>query len=430
MRIIHLANRHHDVPSAGHGFWLNREYKDSCVRQDAEFLLVAPKVSVDPESYPLFALDRHSRGRLTYFPLLGLKADFNRLRLLLQDGPKDSILHVYEGGLREFLLVVRLASEFTDLKSVFNFNLSDPWQTAVRSKNWMVKHIWKHINALVAHCNKSVVFTAETKELALLLGTRLIFPLREYALPPNVPFELIVRKIEKDWDFFIPVFGEGELSIVMDALHELKRRTGKAHSARIQPRWSESLSPISLSRFDELSLELLPKVISQEEYVNTLSASSVVVLPYKNLEYYRLQSSGRVQDAVSLGARVIVPATTSLARQVLERSWGYEFDSGSFLSLADAMEKSLREKSEVQSQFRVVSPFDSIVSQANLAGSLPGVSHWSGSQEKGIKVRLLAASLLFLLSDFRSLVAGIMGLLGVSQNIQARLANALPRKQR
>jgi hypothetical protein len=430
MRIIHLANRHHDEPSAGHGFWLNREYKDSCVRKNAEFFLVAPKVSVDPESYPLFALDRHSRGRLTYFPLLGLKADFNRLRLLLRDGPKDSILHVYEGGLREFLLVVRLASEFRELKTVFNFNLSDPWHTAIRSKSWLVKRLWKQISALVVYSNKSVVFTAETKELAFLLGTRLNLPLREYALPPNVPFELIDRKIEKRWDFFIPVFGESELGMVMDALHELKRRTGKVHRAQIQPRWSESLSPISLSGFDELGLEILPQVISQEKYVNTLCASSVVVLPYKNLEYYRLQSSGRVQDAVSLGARVIVPATTSLARQVLERSWGYEFDSESFLSLADAMEKSLGEEREVQSQFRVVSPFDSIVSQANLTDSLPGVSHWSGSQVKGIQFRLLAASLLFLLSDFRSLVAGIMGLLGVSQNIQARLANALPRKQK
>lgn len=430
MRIIHLANRHHDEPSAGHGHWLNREYKNSCVREDAEFFLVAPKVSVDPQSYPLFVLDRHARGRLTYFPLLGLKTDFKRLRLLLQGSPKDSILHVYEGGLREFLLVSLLVSEFGELKSVFNFNLADPWHTAVRSKNWIVKYLWKQINALVVYCNKSVVYTAETKELASLLGARIVLPLREYALPPNVPFELSVRKIKKDWDFFIPVFGASELGIVMDALHELKRRTGKIYRVRIQPRWSGSLSPTALIEVDELDLELLPKVISQEEYVNTLIATSVVVLPYKNLEYYRFQSSGRVQDAVSLGAKVIVPATTSLSRQVLEASWGYEFDSDSFLSLADAMEESLREQNEVSPKYKVVSPFESIVSQANQAGSFPGVGHWSGSQEKRLGVRLMAASLLFLLSDFRSLVAGILGLLGVSQNIQVRLANAMPRKQK
>ena len=430
MRIIHLANRHHDEPSAGHGHWLNREYKSSCVRNGAEFFLVAPKVSVDPESYPLFSLDRQSRARLTYFPLLWLKSDLNRLRLLLQDTSTASILHVYEGGLREFLLVVLLASEFKALKTVFNFNLSDPWHVAATSSSWIAKCLWKHIDELAVSCNGSVVFTAETEELASMIGTRLTIRLQEYALTPNVPFELIEREIEKRWDLFIPVFGEDELDLVIGALLELRQRTGKDQRIRVQPRWSEPLSRVSVSRLGKLGAELLPRVISQEEYVNTVSASHVVVLPYKNLDYYRLQSSGRVQDAVSLGVRVVVPATTSLARQVVDKSWGYEFDSDSFLSLADAMEKCLRDDSKVQTQVTVISPFDSITSQARHAGSSPRVGRQKAKKRKGIKLRLLAASMLFLLSDSRSFMAGVMGLVGVSQNIQEKLASALPRKQK
>lgn len=429
MRIVLLANRHHDEPSAGHGHWLNHEYRESCVRNGAEFLLVAPKVSTDPKCHAVLALDRLSRGRLTHLPLLGLRADLAELRPLLKDNPSQTILHVYEGGLREFLLVAKLASEIPNLRIVFNFNLSDPWHIAALSKSHLAKHVWRFLSLTAHECEKSVVFTAETKELGSLISTRLGLHLREYALTPNVPFELVEHQSQKLWDFFVPVFGDKELALVVDALLDLRKRTGKLYRVRIQPRWSEPLSSLSLSRLKELGVDLLPSVVSQEMYVTTLTKARVVVLPYLNLDYYRLQTSGRVLDAVALGARVIVPAATSLSRQVLERSWGYDFNSSSSQSLATAMERSLQDKADPQSRFTVISPFTSIVTQASHANVSKQVKVPIRGKRNIIKVRLLAASWLFLVADFRSLLSGFLGLAGMTQETQARLVKLVPRKQ-
>lgn len=428
MRIIHLANRHHDKPSAGHGFWLNHQYKNSCEQNGAEFLLVAPKVSVDPESYPLLALSRKSRERLTHFPLFGIGADLKNLRRLISSNSEETILHVYEGGLREFLIVVKLASEATGLKTIFNFNLSDPWHTAAISQTWMSKHIWRLIYEATEDCEGSVVFTAETKELASLLNTRINTSLKEYVLVPNVPFEQVSPINPKHWDFFVPVFGEGELDLLLDALFELRRRTGKSHRVRIQPRWSQPLSTESVSRLNELGVELLPEIVSEEVYINTVSSSCTVVLPYLNLDYYRLQSSGRVMDAVALGARVVVPATTSLSRQVLERSWGHEFNPKSHQSLSEAMEMSLGEKADVQSRFSVMSAYQSIVSQAASADPLKRVSQRARLSAKGMWFRFTASSLLFLVSDFRSFVSGILGLMNIPPKFLTAYALKFPRK--
>jgi hypothetical protein len=73
MRIIHLANRHHDEPSAGHGYWLNHAYKNSCIENGADFIIVAPVKSLDPEAFAVLKLDSESRARLTFFHSLDSK---------------------------------------------------------------------------------------------------------------------------------------------------------------------------------------------------------------------------------------------------------------------------------------------------------------------------------------------------------------------
>jgi hypothetical protein len=428
MRIIHIANRHHDEPSAGHGYWLNHAYKNSSIENGADFIIVAPVKSTDPETFAVLKLDRETRARLTFFPLIGLQNDLRSVKKLMSEGDQEMILHIYEGGLRELLLVVGLKRELEKLRVVFNFNLSDPWHIALASKNSTANRLWELLSKTIDPLRGSVSFTAETKELADLLMQKLEIPIAEYQLPALVPIQ-DSPQANKDWDFFIPVFGPQEFALVSDALEISSRETGSKHRVLIQPKWNKSLSREAVSKIENLGGRILPAVLTQNEYVDFVSHSKVVVLPYKNTDYYLLQSSGRMVDAVALGAKVIVPESTSLSRRVQENDWGVSFDVNSPENLATAMEASLRGGDlGFATGAKALNPYQSIKLQISRdSGEGRALIQYSRQVSKQ-KIPLRMPSLLFLFSDFRSFISGIMGLVGLSSIIQARIAKMLPRK--
>ena len=428
MRIIHLANRHHDEPSAGHGYWLNHAYKNSCIENGAEFIIVAPVNSMDPETLAVLKLDSETRARLTFFPLIGLQKDLRSVKKLVSEDDQETILHIYEGGLRELLMVVGLKRELEKLKVVFNFNLSDPWHMALASKNLAANRLWRLLSNTLEPLQGTISFTAETKELADLLMQKLDIPIIEYQLPALVPIQ-DSPQANKDWDFFIPVFGPEEFALVSDALEISNRGTGSKSRVLIQPKWNKSLSQEAVSKIENLGGKILPAVLTQDEYVDFVSRTKVVVLPYKNTDYYLLQSSGRMVDAVALGARIIVPESTSLSRRIQESGWGVSFDVNSPENLATAMEASLKGGILGSANgAKALNPYQSIKSQ------IPGDSGAGRSliqysiQASKQKTDLWMTGLLFLFSDFRSFSSGIMGFVGLSSTIQARIAKMLPRK--
>jgi|694.fasta_scaffold23245_3 hypothetical protein len=428
MRIIHLANRHHDEPSAGHGYWLNHAYKNSCIENGADFIIVAPVKSLDPEAFAVLKLDSESRARLTFFPLIGLQNDLRSVKKLMSEDDQETILHIYEGGLRELLLVIGLKRELEKLKVVFNFNLSDPWHIALASKNSTANGLWKLLSKTIEPLQGSVSFTAETKELADLLMQKLDIPIAEYQLPALVPIQ-DTPQAKRDWDFFIPVFGPEEFALVSDALEISNSEAGTKNRVLIQPKWNRSLTQEAVSKIENLGGKILSAVLTQDEYVDFVSHSKVIVLPYKNTDYYLLQSSGRMVDAVALGARVIVPESTSLSRRVQENDWGVSFDVNSPENLATAMEASL--KGGVlgsATDAKVLNPYQSIKSQIpGDSGAGRALIQYSMQVSKQ-KTALRLTSLLFLFSDFRSFISGIVGFVGLSSTFQARIAKLLPRK--
>lgn len=428
MRIIHLANRHHDEPSSGHGYWLNHAYKNSCIENGADFIIVAPIKSKDPETFAVLKLDRQTRARLTFFPLIGLQKDLRSVKKLMSEDDQETILHLYEGGLRELLLVVGLKRELEKLKVVFNFNLSDPWHIALASENSTVNGLWKLLSKTIEPLQGSISFTAETKELADLLMQKLNVPIAEYQLPALVPIQ-DSPKANKDWDFFIPVFGPEEFALVSDALEISNREPGSKNRVLIQPKWNNPLSQEAISKIENLGGTILPAILTQDEYVDFVSHSKVVVLPYRNTDYYLLQSSGRMVDAVALGARVIVPESTSLSRRVQENGWGDSFNVNSPEDLATAMETSLKGGGlRSATGTKALNPFQSIkfqISRDSRAGR-PLIEYSMQVSKQRTAFRVMG--LLFLFADFRSFISGIMGLAGLSSTIQARIAKMLPRK--
>jgi glycosyltransferase involved in cell wall biosynthesis len=429
MKILHLAYRHHDKPSAGHGYWLNRAFKDSCESNGIPFVIVASLLSKDPESSPILQLDHTQRSRLTFFPLKRIRHDVRALEKLIQfESNSNPILHVYEGGLREFLLLVLLCRSLNEPKAIFNFNLSDPWNTALKSRSKLSGVAWKALSRHARSISQSVIFTAETKELATLLERKLDLSLKEYPFPYLTSKRRNVAR-KKEFDFFVPVLGDQELLLFIAALEILRRNHDFVPRVMIQPRWSEPLSEeLVLEVTKSNNVELLGGVVTKMDYESAIQKSRVVVLPYMDTSYYSLQSSSRMIDAVALGASVIVPVNTAIGRQAEENSWGLTFDSKSEVSLASALWASLRNGIRESPRVLPAAPYEAIaqLEATPLVGGQQG-NHFSGALPVFIRDLILMSSL-FLFSDLRSFLWGMSGILGVPLSLQKRLTRWMPRR--
>jgi hypothetical protein len=429
VRVVHLANRHDDEPSAGHGYWLNHALKDSCEAGGIEFVIAASRHNKDSSVEKILTLSKQKRIQFTAWPYLGLSKDVQNLEQILAAAPGvESFLHIYEGGLREYLIIILLRNRNPSLRIIFNFNLADPWNISLISRGFSSKLIWRIISDCASRLAGGVLFTAETLELAQLFSTRSNFPMIEYPLPaqfsePRVSYE------SKIYDFFIPVFGPEELELVCSALNDLKEKGRGKLKVIIQPKWSSSIPENTLDMLSRLGVEIAAPIISQNEYKTKLVKSRGLILPYKNLDYYKLQSSGRMVDAVANGTRVIVPEGTSLARKVQGNGWGSTFDVCSGTSLAKAMGEILEIEEPFTSHGPLLTPFYSIVGlleQITPADSLGETM--SASRMRFSRTRVLVMGLLFLTTDFRSFISGVLSFIGVSTGMQASLSRIFPRR--
>ena len=385
----------------------------------------------DPGVNKVLSLSKLQRIRLTYWPWFGLAKDFNALVNLLQDSTrKETILHVYEGGLREFMLVSLIKAKQPNLRIIFNFNLVDPWHISIMNGGGISRQIWKLISKSDLKTSGGVLFTAETKELANLISARFDAKFLEYPLPSLLP-DCGSFERNREFSFFIPVFGDEELKLVTSALELFGRKNEVAGKVVVQPKWSSSLSDSSYNKILSLGIKLLPAVLSIDDYHSTIQRSQAIILPYKNVDYYHLQSSGRMIDAVASGAKVLVPEDTSLARKVLERDWGLPFDVRSEKRLAEAMEKILTGYKPVDKKDLKLTPLDTFqILLANLPPEPNPNKSMGASKKSQSRFHLWLIGLLFVTTDFRSFIAGMLDLVYFPKSLVKSLSILFPRRTR
>jgi hypothetical protein len=429
MKILHIANRHHDEPSVGHGYWLNKAFKDSCEENGIEFVIVSSLQGKGDITLPLLTLNQAQRSRFTFFPLIGIWHDFKVLTNLLQDHPhSNSVLHIYEGGLRELLLLLLVRTSHPALRAIFNFNLSDPWDTALVSKSRLSQLAWQVLSKNVTRAQPAVLFTAETEELAELFEDKLGFRPKEYPFPA-LTSRSVNKGIRKEFDFFIAVLGDPELKLVMAALTQYRLIHNQKPKVMIQSRWSEPVSSeLASEAIQSHGVVFLESIASKSSYESAIRKSKVVVLPYSNTDYYKLQSSSRMIDAVALGARVIAPEHTAIGRQLEANGWGYTFIPTSVASLSDALAKSLQAVAAAPVKLLPRSAHESIIELVALLDSQSSASAGPDQSPAVSKRDIVFMSLLFLVSDLRSFFGGMLRLFGAKVSLQKRLNNWLPRR--
>jgi len=430
VKILHLANRHHDEPSVGHGHWLNMAFKDSCDANGIDFVIVSSAQGKDNKTLPLLRLNQAQRSRFAFFPLVGIRKDLKVLdELLRETSNANSVIHVYEGGLRELLLLILLHKLHPSHQAIFNFNLSDPWDTALSSTSKMSKFAWTALSRNIAWVRPAVLFTAETAELAELLEEKLGFTPLEYPFPALTSGSL-VENLEKDFDFFVPIFGDKELELLNEALTNYRVKNSRAPKVMIQPRWSEPLSPeLVLDVVQSHGVVLLETIASKTSYESAIQRSKVVVLPYLNTDYYKLQSSSRMIDAVALGARVIAPENTAIGRQLKSNRWGSTFRASSAISLSQALAESIEDSGSSPGKLVPRAAHESISELISSLGAQQSGALSPQQRPTITKMDLTIMSCLFLVSDFRSFIGGVIRVLGVKVSIQKRINSWLPRRR-
>ena len=134
-------------------------------------------------------------------------------------------------------------------------------------------------------------------------------------------------------------------------------------------------------------------------------------------------------DAVASGAKVLVPEGTSLARKVLEKDWGLPFDVRSEKSLAEAMDKILTGYEPVDKKNLKLTPLDTFqILLANLPPEHNRYKNMGASKKSQPRFHLWLIGLLFVTTDFRSFISGMLDLVFFPKSLVKSLSNLFPRR--
>jgi glycosyltransferase involved in cell wall biosynthesis len=319
--VVTLAPWLPNQATSGHVYWFHKSLREAFESLGVRHYTVGPPGVSGLNISSLLRDSPSTRSKFSHFPLRHLWGDIRRIRSHLNRTPGKKIIHVYEGGIREYLLVALLSSICADTNVFFNICQVDPWLNAVQAGRWQHRTLVFTMREL----GSKIFFTSETQELGEALGLWGAVITTEYPLFSNISVGSL-RDVVRDVDILAAPLGDEEAGICIEALETLENKSGVRLRVKFHLRWGSSLSDELRSRLKALGGELVEDKISSQEYSNLYLASKMVILPYQTSWHYLVQSSGRLLDALAAGAWVLVPENTVLARQVLQGGQGIAFN--------------------------------------------------------------------------------------------------------
>lgn len=344
-RAVYSISPHYKGNDESHVYWFEKALGNAARAQGYGYKSITG--FPDSSEHVIKALSHSSaqRHRLLFTPWARLISDVMRISRAVSKDTAQITWHVYDGGFREFILLSLLLIKFKKSKAVFNFTTLEPWLAIFRSS----KTANSGTKAAVAKIKKAfgsrLTLLADSRELGVELSSGANFISDEYPLftfmssPESGQGELgYTNQV-----LFSPC-NEAELQLSLDAINELENQSKITIHPIIQLRWGAKISNSRVAEIESKRIRLHQESLSAEEYAELYANTRVAVMPYLDRKYYQFQSSGRLLDSVSRGCVVVVPDETVLGRKTLENSWGFTFSSDSSTSLANAIEKALDSK--------------------------------------------------------------------------------------
>lgn len=336
---VAIAPRIPAKPTPGHTYWFHAELQRGFLASQVALVVAGPSVCSADFVTPTLRFSSTDRVRFTYFPLAGIRQDLRSLWNLFnkygQPGQTPT-LYIYEGGVREFLLLVLLKRRNEAVSGYFNICLVDPWLTkSIFGSTYLTET--KSFRELISWLSTTFVVSAETKELFEELQLGQFVPEREYPLFSSLERGRVGASLK--FDILCAPLGDSEAEVCIEALEKLTQVLHNHYTVAFHMRWGSRLSRRLYERLEALGGVLIADKLSSAEYSTLYKSSRVVVLPYQTYGHYSFQTSGRLLDALISDCKVVVPRNTVLSRVAEETGVGRSFDPFS----ADSLYSALRE---------------------------------------------------------------------------------------
>lgn len=301
VRIFFLSSKYNESQGSGHQHTMLKSLlAEAQERDDVSFTALVPLTNKGgPKVIPLLP-DWSERDSSRIDPSLGVNRDL--LELSRQIGVGKAMLHVYEGGFRELLLVIHLLERSPNLCAEFNFNLTDPWH---RTSAILERASWGELSERMSPLFPRLKLFAETERLGVSLRTKLNIPPQLMNLypvfsafnhPSNPPTS------DRDFQFGFVVGNNKELALALISWVRIRRQNSKARGY-ILGRWG--FSPTLPKRLRNwASVEILDAPLDDFAYIDLLAKTETLMLIYLS-DYYEWSSSGRYLDGLVAGCRVV-----------------------------------------------------------------------------------------------------------------------------
>lgn len=243
-------------------------------------------------------------------------------------GDEKFLLYVYEGNLANLFLLGSIVRERRNVFLYFNLFNSNKYQAVLKSR--LKLFVFKKLFSLALRGIESKVFlTGDSKRFAKLLSSQLAQNFSEYpiysALKPKLDANSARKKILIN---FRGIRSEELFQSAIEGFPKLRNLELDLHGVH-----DKNISQ-RLAKFT--NLRFLPDQVDESTYFSLYKDYYRVALIY-DPEFFSMQSSGRLADAIVAGAQIIVPSDTSLEDMLIEYGNGSAFTFTNSESLAHAL---------------------------------------------------------------------------------------------
>ena len=238
------------------------------------------------------------------------------------------VLYIYEGNLANLFLLGSIARRESNVFLYFNLFNSYRYMPILSSRIRLLT--FRTLFSLASRgLNRKVFLSADTKRFAELLIDKLGKKFSEYPMYSALDFQLSPGKQGKK--ILINFRGQRSEELMKSAIERFPALQGlelDLHGLHDQSIIQD------LSRFPNITF--LPNQVDESTYFSMYEYYYRVAFIY-DPDFFSMQSSGRLADAILAGAQLVVPRNTSLEDVLNESGNGNTFSFSSCESLASAL---------------------------------------------------------------------------------------------
>lgn len=331
-------------PDASHVSWFYEELGAAFLRIGIRHQLISNYDGiVGPNNLTILSLSKEERHIASYIPLWHLELDVNNLFNSISKQPQLRVLHIYEGGLREFLLICLLQGKLNDLLIIFNFTLVDPWIKLFTLKTLRNTFFLRIFSNLFNVLKKNTIFLSETSEFKNILLKHSIKIVQNYPLFSQLEASDSTFTERKVHVTFFPSTND-ETRYCIRIMQLLLKQNAEINSFALQPRWGLIIDKELEGVLKKINTVIYKSNLAKSVYTLIYRTSNICFLPYTKSEHYAVQTSGRLLDVAAGGSIAFVPKNTALEKICLENGWGYAYNLDDIFGICDLIRDVIQNK--------------------------------------------------------------------------------------